>query len=262
MKGRRLQGGTPGRAPIAGTAQLPTVAPVKRGATEVEATTVDGPDSYRQLPVVARSSMLAAGVVGIAVAVVMMLQSGLGAGPADVMLQAGASAFGVQHGTAGLIFSTALLVFAAVLRSGVRVGTVVAAVGIGPIINLVFKAGLVPEPASLAGSVLLFAAGLCLCALAVAFLIQSALGAGALELLTWKISSLTGVPAAVVRTLVESSFVLVGILGGATAGVGTFLFALSFGPLLAGSTFAVAHVFQLKKRPNRRRLLRSRMSRL
>lgn len=211
-------------ARVGGASQLNPVTLVRRGLRTRE------PVGDR-FHVALRIATMAAAVVGIAVGAAAMLKSGLGAGPADVFIAGIALHSGLTHGTAALLFSATLFSIAAIARCGVRPATAAMALSVGPTMNVIWAH--IPQPDMVAAQVAQFTVGMVMVAVAVGAVIQTALGAGSLELITLKLAARTGRGFAGLRIGIEMSFAVVGIVVGGTFGAGTVVFALLFGPLVA-----------------------------
>ncbi|WP_200837492.1 hypothetical protein [Ruania rhizosphaerae] len=90
---------------------------------------------------------------------------------------------------------------------------------------------LLDRPDVLAARVGLMLGGILLCALATALYVGAQLGRGPRDGLMTGLPRRTGLSIRLVRTALELTVVLVGVLLGGRLGVGTVLFALTIGPL-------------------------------
>ncbi|MDX6439122.1 MAG: uncharacterized protein QOF45_1705 [Gaiellaceae bacterium] len=174
--------------------------------------------------------LCAAGVVGL-------LESRLGLSPWDVLHQGLAQHSPLSFGTANVAVGLVVLVLSWRLGARIGPGTVANAILIG-----LFIAVLVRVPAvdalseeGLAVRTVLLVAGIGLVAVGSAFYLGAAFGAGPRDSLMLVLALRTGWRIGLVRTLLESSVVVVGALLGGTIGVGTIAFALLIGPALEAS---------------------------
>ncbi|WP_430295208.1 YczE/YyaS/YitT family protein [Sinomonas sp. B1-1] len=173
---------------------------------------------------------LYAGLAGYGLAIALLLRSGLGASPWDVLGQGIALATGMSFGAATIAISAVVLVLWAPLRERPGWGTLSNAALVGVFADL----GLswVPAASGLALQSLTFAGGLVLLAAASALYLGAGLGAGPRDGLMTGLVRRTGWPVWAVRSGIELSVVALGWLLGGTVGVGTAVFAFGIGPLI------------------------------
>lgn len=182
----------------------------------------------RRLPV-GSVLLFAAGSLLVTFGIVMLLEARIGVGPIDVVVSAVSSHTGLAHGTSGLLFLTALLALALVTRCPVKLGTVAVSLVVGPLINVVLASGIIAPGDSLAVRAAVFAAGITLMAFGVAFVIHANHGIGVLELLSMRLAAALSASVAATRTAIDISLVVIGAALGGAVGIGTVVFACSFG---------------------------------
>jgi len=168
------------------------------------------------------------GLLGYALAAVLMIRSGLGLGPWDAFHVGLSLATGITVGSASI--AVGLLIVCGTWFIGVRPGpgTVANMVLIGVFIDLLLL--VVPEATpwfALPYHIL----GILLVGVATGMYIAPGLGKGPRDGLMLGLSRRTGVPAGRVRTGIEATVLLLGWLMGGAVGVGTILFALAVGPV-------------------------------
>jgi uncharacterized membrane protein YczE len=200
-----------------------TSAAVRRGLAPHEAL---GP----RLPRLMRAVMLLSAVLMLATGVVAMLRSGLGAGPADVFLAALSTHIGIAHGTAGVLFAIALTFVAVALRRRPGPGTLVLALGVGPMVNVLWNMSPTPEAMILQWGQ--FGLGLVLVGLGIGAAIQAAWGPGNLELITDGLAARGFGTHSRIRIVIEVAIGSLGFILGGIAGPGTIVVALTIGPLV------------------------------
>jgi uncharacterized membrane protein YczE len=185
----------------------------------------------------ARSLGLVFGLFLCAAGIVALLESELGLSPWDVLHQGLARHTPLTYGTANMAIGVAVLVLSWRLGARVGAGTVANAVLIGLFIEVLLRIPAVRalSEEGLAERSAVLAAGIWLVALGSAFYLGAALGAGPRDSLMLVLGLRTGWRIGVVRTLLESSVVVVGALLGGTIGIGTIAFALLIGPALEAS---------------------------
>jgi uncharacterized membrane protein YczE len=159
----------------------------------------------------------------------MMLQSGLGLTPWDVLHQGLAEQFGLTVGIWSILVSFVVLLLWIPLRERYGLGTLLNAIIIGVVIDL--AALVIPEPTSLWLDVLLVTGGILSIGLASGMYIGANLGPGPRDGLMTAIAR-RGVSIRVTRWFLEIVVLIAGILMGGTFGIGTVAYALFIGPLV------------------------------
>jgi uncharacterized protein len=117
------------------------------------------------------------------------------------------------------------------LRQRPGLGTISNAIVVGFAIDAVLL--VLPDDAPLGVRIAEVAGGIALVALGSAFYLGAALGPGPRDGLMTGLHRLTGRPVALVRSAIEISALVVGVILGGTFGVGTIAFALLIGPAVA-----------------------------
>jgi uncharacterized membrane protein YczE len=172
-----------------------------------------------------------------AAGIVALLESELGLSPWDVLHQGLAQHTPLSYGTANIAVGVVVLVVAWGLGARVGVGTVANATLIGLFIEVLVRVPAVEalsEEGLVARSIVLVA-GIALVAVGSAFYLGASLGAGPRDSLMLVLALRSGWRIGLVRTLLESSVVVVGAFLGGTIGIGTIAFALLIGPALEAS---------------------------
>jgi len=168
------------------------------------------------------------GLYGLSMA--MMIRSALGNMPWDVLHQGLAQHLPLSFGAVVICVSAVVLLLWIPIRELPGLGTIANSVLVGLSANAALA--LLSEPTRLWERVLLMAGGVLLNALATALYIGSQFGPGPRDGLMTGLHRRTGVSIRLVRTCLEVSVVLVGIVLGGTFGIGTVLYALVIGPLV------------------------------
>jgi len=177
-----------------------------------------------------RLPQLAAGLVLYGVSMAMMVRSGLGLDPWDVLHYGVATWLPLTFGGVVIATGVAVLLLWIPLRQMPGLGTVANAVVIGlatdaALALLVTSEGLAVRSAMLAG-------GIVLNGLATALYIGAQLGPGPRDGLMTGLVRRTGWSVRVVRTSIELGVVATGWLLGGVVGIGTIAYALAIGPLV------------------------------
>lgn len=159
----------------------------------------------------------------------LMIRSGLGLDPWDVLHESLAKRTGLTFGTITAIVGALVLLCWIPLRQRPGVGTVANIVVIAVAVDLTLA--LVGSPPSLVVRILMLVAGVALNGLATATYIGVRLGPGPRDGLMTGFTTRTGMSIRVVRTAIELTVLATGWLLGGTVGVGTIVYALAIGPL-------------------------------
>ena len=176
-----------------------------------------------------RVVQLLVGLVLFGVGISMMLQSGLGLPPWDVLHQGLAEQFGLTVGIWSIIISFVVLLLWLPLRERYGIGTLLNAIIIGVVIDA--AALIIPEPPNIWLDALMLTAGILLIGLASGMYIGANLGPGPRDGLMTAIAR-RGPSIRVTRWGIEIVVLITGILLGGTFGVGTIAFALFIGPIV------------------------------
>lgn len=191
-----------------------------------------------------RFAQLAIGLVLYGVTVAMMVLGGFGLAPWDVLHQGLSRTFGLGIGTWSILVSLVVLLGWWPLRQALGVGTVLNAVVVGLVIDLVLSVA--EPPQALWARIALVLAGVAGNGVATGFYIGAGLGAGARDGLSTGIAA-RGHSMRVVRTAVEAAVLVGGFLLGGTVGLGTVLYAIVIGPISHRTIPALA----IDRRPGR-----------
>ena len=176
-----------------------------------------------------RVVQLVIGLVLFGLGIGLMLQSGLGVPPWDVLHQGLAEQFGLTVGAWSIIVSFLVLLAWLPFSERYGLGTLLNALIIGVIIDLAVY--IFPEPESVWLDAVMLCAGILTIAVASGMYIGANLGPGPRDGLMTAISR-RGYSVRRTRWAIEIVVLIVGILLGGTFGVGTIAFALFIGPLV------------------------------
>jgi len=184
---------------------------------------VSGKNLRRRIP------QLLIGLVLFGVGIALMLQSGLGLPPWDVLHQGLTEQFGLTVGIWSIIVSFLVLLLWLPLRERYGVGTVFNAIIIGVVIDV--AAAAIPEPDNVWIDASMLTTGIFLIGLASGMYIGANLGPGPRDGLMTAIAR-RGLSIRLTRWGLEIAVLIAGILMGGTFGVGTIAFALLIGPIV------------------------------
>jgi uncharacterized membrane protein YczE len=176
-----------------------------------------------------RLPQLFAGLVLYGVSLALMVRGDLGLAPWDVLHSGLTEHLPITIGQALILVSFVVLLLWIPLRESPGIGTIGNAVLIG--LSADATLALLDRPSGMAARILLTVGGVALCGLASAMYIGAQLGRGPRDGLMTGLARRTGHSIGLVRTALEVTVVLIGLLLGGVAGLGTVLYALTIGPL-------------------------------
>lgn len=184
-------------------------------------------------------------LVGLALygaSLALLLRAGLGLAPWDVLHQGVARHTGLSIGQVVIAASFVVLLAWIPLRERPGVGTFANAVLVGVAVDLTLL--VLDDAQAWWWRVTLLLSGVVLNGVATALYIGASLGPGPRDGLMTGLVRRTGHSVRVVRTGLEVSVLVVGVLLGGTVGVGTVLYAVAIGPI----AHALLPVFTLSDR--------------
>jgi uncharacterized membrane protein YczE len=176
-----------------------------------------------------RLPQLYLGLVAYGVSLALMYRGDLGLAPWDVLHSGLIQHLPITIGQAVVLVSFAVLLLWIPLREIPGLGTISNALVVG--FSADATLALLERPDPMVLRIALMVGGILLCALATALYIGAQLGRGPRDGLMTGFARRTGRSIRLVRTLLEVSVVVIGVLLGGTIGVGTVLYALAIGPL-------------------------------
>ena len=177
-----------------------------------------------------RLAQLLVGLTVYGVSMAMMVRSGLGLDPWDVFHAGVARHLPLTFGEVVIATGVAVLLLWVPLRQWPGLGTVLNAVVIGLVADLVLAHLVTPGP--LAGQLGLLLGGIVLNGLATALYVGAQFGPGPRDGLMTGLVRRTGLSVRLVRTSIEVTVLATGWLLGGAVGLGTVLYALAIGPLV------------------------------
>ena len=187
-----------------------------------------------------RLSQLFVGLVLYATSMAMMIRSGLGVMPWDVLHQGLAHNLGISFGAVVMIVGGVVLLAWIPLRERPGLGTISNVIVIGLVVNVALSA--IPRAHGALAQVSLAAGGILLNGVATAAYIGVRLGPGPRDGLMTGLVRRTGASVRVVRTAIEVSVVISGWLLGGTFGAVTIAYALSIGPIVQNTVAGLQQV--------------------
>ncbi|MFD5327245.1 YitT family protein [Streptomyces sp. NPDC127092] len=160
---------------------------------------------------------------------ILLLRSGLGLEPWNVLHQGLAERTGLSIGVVTTVLGALILLVWIPIRQRPGLGTVSNVLVIGAAMDV--SLALLPEVHGLPARIAAMAAGIVLNGIATGLYIAARFGPGPRDGLMTGLHRLTGRSIRLVRTAIEVLVVTTGFLLGGSVGVGTVLYALAIGPL-------------------------------
>ena len=176
-----------------------------------------------------RLPQLYVGLVAYGVSLALMVRGDVGLAPWDVLHSGLTRYLPITFGEAVVLMSFVVLLLWIPLREKPGLGTISNALVVGFAADATLA--LLDRPDPLVLRIGLMVGGVLLCGLASALYIGAQLGRGPRDGLMTGLARRTGRSLRLVRTGIEVSVVLIGLLLGGTLGLGTVLYALAIGPL-------------------------------
>jgi len=180
--------------------------------------------------VIRRLVQLYVGLVMYGTSSALQIRVALGLDPWDVFHQGLARHLGLSFGTVTMIVGAAVLLLWIPLRQWPGFGTLSNVVVIGLSVNEALA--LIPTLHGLLLRAVLLVAAIVLNGVAGGLYIGARLGPGPRDGLMTGVCRRTGRPVRQVRTFIEVTVLLAGLLMGGSVGVGTLAYALAIGPLV------------------------------
>ncbi|MEV8076934.1 hypothetical protein [Streptomyces pseudogriseolus] len=178
---------------------------------------------------VRRLFQLYAGLVLYGASSALLVRSGLGLEPWNVLHQGLSERTGLSMGVVLTALGAAILLLWIPLRQRPGLGTISNVLVIGVAMDATLA--VVPDAHGLAVRVALMAAGIVLNGAATGLYIAARFGPGPRDGLMTGLNRRTGLSVRLVRTAIEITVVVTGFVLGGTVGVGTVLYAVAIGPL-------------------------------
>jgi uncharacterized membrane protein YczE len=184
---------------------------------------------FRAGRLVRRLVQLYVGLVLYGVSLAWMVRGDLGLAPWDVLHSGLIRHIPITLGQAVVVMSFVVLIAWIPLREMPGLGTISNALVVG--FSADATLALLDRPDAIAARIGLMVGGVLLCGWASALYIGAQFGRGPRDGLMTGLSRRTGGSLRLVRTAMEVTVVLIGLVLGGTLGLGTVLYALAIGPL-------------------------------
>lgn len=170
------------------------------------------------------------GLAGFGTGIAFFVEANIGVPPWDVFHQGISEKTGLGLGTALIVVAFFVLLLWIPLRLRPGIGTILNAVQIGLVENVVQD--MLPTPDNLMIRVLFMCLGMLCIAAGSGLYIGAELGSGPRDGLMLGLNARYGISVRLARTTVEVTVMIIGIFLGGSIGLGTFVFAFGIGPLV------------------------------
>jgi uncharacterized membrane protein YczE len=160
----------------------------------------------------------------------LLVRADLGLDPWDVFHQGLSDRTGIPIGTVAILVGFVLLLVWIPLRERPGVGTILNAILIGSVMDLVLPR--LPEPAGAAQAWPMLLGGIAIAGVGVGLYIGAGLGPGPRDGIMTGLATRGWASVRLVRTGIELAALVVGWALGGTVGIGTLVFALTIGPVV------------------------------
>ena len=172
------------------------------------------------------------GVFLYAFGVVVTMNAQIGFAPWEVFHAGLGNVFNIQIGTASSAVGLVLLIITAVFKERVGLGSLLNIISIGVFLNMILNSGVIPTAETLPIALLQMTLGLAIIAFGTYLYISAGLGAGPRDSFMVLINRKSGIKVGVVRSLIEVTVTLLGVLMGGLFGWGTIFAAVVVGVAL------------------------------
>jgi len=184
-----------------------------------------------------RLARCAAGLFCFGAGIACFVHSNLGVPPWDVLHQGISERTNIKMGTVIIIVGVVLLITWIPLRMKPGIGTIMNAIQIGLVENVMED--LLPDSDFLLARVAYLAAGMLFIAFGSGLYIGAELGSGPRDGLMLGLNKRFGISIRLARITVEIVVLVVGLILGGSIGLGTFVFAFGIGPLVQKALHAL-----------------------
>ena len=174
-----------------------------------------------------RAGVFLLGLIISCTAYCLTVRADIGLGPLFLVQVALEGNLGLSAGTASMVIGLVLVALSAIVRGEVGIGTLLAPILGGIIIDIALP--LIPTVHGLPLQIAACAFGTVVMMLGGAFITQANFGVGGMDGLMRGLSRKTAAPLGHVRLAMEASLLLCGLLLGSKAGIGTIITALLVG---------------------------------
>lgn len=163
---------------------------------------------------------------------VFYIKSGSGMAPWEVFHSGLANTLGIRIGRAGILTSAVIIAIDYILGSKIGFGTIFNMINIGLFTDWIISLDIIKTSDIFAVQILYLFIGMCFMNVGIWMYISQGLGAGPRDGLMVALAQKTNLSVQLLRSLIESTAVVIGFFLGGSFGIGTVICALSAGPVM------------------------------
>ena len=163
---------------------------------------------------------------------VFYIKSGSGMAPWEVFHSGLANTLGIRIGRAGILTSAVIIIIDYILGSKIGFGTIFNMINIGLFTDWIISLDIIKTSDIFAVQILYLFIGMCFMNVGIWMYISQGLGAGPRDGLMVALAQKSNLSVQLLRSLIESSAVVIGFFLGGSFGIGTIICALSAGPVM------------------------------
>lgn len=163
---------------------------------------------------------------------VFYIKSGSGMAPWEVFHSGLANTLGIRIGRAGILTSAVIIAIDYILGSKIGFGTIFNMINIGLFTDWIISLDIIKTSDIFAVQILYLFIGMCFMNIGIWMYISQGLGAGPRDGLMVALAQKTNLSVQLLRSLIESTAVVIGFFLGGSFGIGTIICALSAGPVM------------------------------
>ena len=163
---------------------------------------------------------------------VFYIKSGSGMAPWEVFHSGLANTLGIRIGRAGILTSAVIIAIDYILGSKIGFGTIFNMINIGLFTDWIISLDIIKTSDIFAVQILYLFIGMCFMNVGIWRYISQGLGAGPRDGLMVALAQKTNLSVQLLRSLIESTAVVIGFFLGGSFGIGTIICALSAGPVM------------------------------
>lgn len=163
---------------------------------------------------------------------VFYIKSGSGMAPWEVFHSGLANTLGIRIGRAGILTSAVIIAIDYILGSKIGFGTIFNMINIGLFTDWIISLDIIKTSDIFAVQILYLFIGMCFMNVGIWMYISQGLGAGPRDGLMVALAQKTNLSVQLLRSLIESTAVVIGFFLGGSFGIGTIICALSAGPVM------------------------------
>ena len=161
--------------------------------------------------------------------IAMMKNAGLGLNPWGIFHMGISNQTGISFGTITQTTGLAIILLSLPLKIIPGVGTILNMYFIGMFIDIFDRSTFIMTPEPFILKLLILVAGMCIMSGGIFFYLSCGLGAGPRDGLMLGLMKILNKPVSVIKTVIEVSAMIIGLILGGPLGIGTVIIALSFG---------------------------------